>query len=142
MTHYDNRKDSIYFQLLLLLIFSAAAAVFMFLALCFAGEYVIDQYYRQSDYEERRSEAYIRKFQKYINEKELTSRDTDAISAWVKKQKILSIRIYKDGIEVFDSDYPQQELWEEAIEANEYTWEIYYAVQFADGVARVSIFGI
>ena len=142
MTHYKNRKDSIYFQLLLLLISWAAAAVFMFLVLRFAGEYAVDQYYRQSDYEERRSEAYIEKFQKYINEKELTSRDTGAISAWVKKQKILSIRIYKDGIEVFDSDYPQQELWEEAIEANEYTWEIYYAVQFADGVARVSIFGI
>lgn len=93
----------------------------MFLVLRFAGEYAVDQYYRQSDYEERRSEAYIEKFQKYINEKELTSRDTGAISAWVKKQKILSIRIYKDGIEVFDSDYPQQELWEEAIEANEYT---------------------
>lgn len=54
----------------------------------------------------------------------MSSRDVEAISAWVKKQKILSIRIYKDGIQIYDSDYPEQELWEEFIEANEYACQL------------------
>lgn len=137
-----NKKDSIYFQLLSLLVFSAVAAVFAFLAIRHVGGYAIENYYDRSGYEERRNNSFIEKLQKYVAENQIASRDISALDAWVKEQKILSIRIYKNGIQIFDSDYPEQELWEEPIEANEFEWGTYYSVRFADGEARVSIFGV
>lgn len=140
--HLMNKKDSIYFQLLSLLVFSAVAAVFVFLAMRYAGGYAIEKYYDSSGYEERRNDSFIEKFQKYVEENQISSKDISSLDTWVKEQKILSIRIYKNGIQIFDSDYPGQELWEESIEANEFEWGTYYSVQFADGIARVSIFGV
>lgn len=142
MARTTNKKDSIYFQLLRLLVTAAFAAVLVFLVLNQAGDYLIENFYYDSDYEERKNESYIRKLQQYIDENSLSSRDTDALKSWVQRQQIVFIRVYKDGMQMFDSVYPDQELWEEEIEANDYGWKVYYTVSFADGEARVSIIGI
>ena len=142
MARTTNKKDSIYFQLLRLLVTAAFVAVLVFLVLNQAGDYLIENFYYNSDYEERKDESYIRKLQQYIDQNSLSSRDADALKSWVQRQQIVSIRVYKDGMQMFDSEYPDQELWEEEIEANDYGWEVYYTVSFADGEARVSITGI
>lgn len=142
MARITNKKDSIYIQLLRLLVLSAFAAVLVFFVLNRAGDHLIENFYYNSDYEERKNESYIRKLQQYIDQNGLSSRDADALKNWVQKQQIVSIRVYKDGMQVFDSKYPDQELWEEEIEANDYGWEVYYTVFFADGEARVSITGM
>lgn len=72
----------------------------------------------------------------------MAARDTKALYSWVKKQKMISIRIYRDGLQVFDTEYPEQELWDEAIAMREYEWENYYSVTFSDGKAGVSISGM
>ena len=141
MARTTSKKDSIYFQLLRLLVISAFAAVLVFFVLNRAGDRLIENFYYNSDYEERKNESYIRKLQQYIDLNELSSRDADALKSWVQKQQIVSIRVNKDGMQVFDSVYPDQELWEEDIEANDYGWEVYYTVSFADGEARVSKIG-
>ena len=139
MARTTNKKDSIYFQLLRLLVTAAFVAVLVFLVLNQAGDYLIENFYYNS---ERKDESYIRKLQQYIDQNSLSSRDADALKSWVQRQQIVSIRVYKDGMQMFDSEYPDQELWEEEIEANDYGWEVYYTVSFADGEARVSITGI
>ena len=121
---------------------SAFAVVLVFFVLNRAGDRLIENFYYNSDYEERKNESYIRKLQQYIAQNELSSRDADALKSWVQKQQIVSIRVNKDGMQVFDSVYPDQELWEEDIEANDYGWEVYYTVSFADGEANVSITGM
>jgi signal transduction histidine kinase len=136
------KRDSIYFQLLRLLVISAVAAVVVFLVLNRAGENLIDHFYYNSDFEKRKNSSYIKKLQQYIDKNELSSRDVDALKSWVRQQQLVSIQVYKDGMQVFDSLYPDQELWEEDIEANDYVWEVYYTVEFADGEARVMITGI
>lgn len=142
MARTTNKKDSIYFQLLRLLVTAAFAAVLVFFVLNQAGDHLIENFYYNSDYEERKNESYIRKLQQYIDQNSLSSRDADALKSWVQKQQIVSIRVYKDGMQVFDSVYPDQDLWEEEIEANDYGWEVYYTVSFADGEARASITGM
>jgi signal transduction histidine kinase len=137
-----NKKDSIYFQLLRLLVISAFAAVLVFFILNQAGDHLIENFYYNSDYGDRKDESYIGKLQQYIEQNSLSSRDADALKSWVQRQQIVSIRVYKDGMQVFDSEYPDQELWEEEIEANDYGWEVYYTVSFADGDAKVSITGM
>lgn len=142
MARTTSKKDSIYFQLLRLLVISAFAAVLVFFVLNRAGDRLIENFYYNSDYEEQKNESYIRKLQQYIDQNELSSRDADALKSWIQKQQIVSIRVNKDGMQVFDSVYPDQELWEEDIEANDYGWEVYYTVSFADGEANVSITGM
>lgn len=142
MARTTNKKDSIYFQLLRLLVLSAFAAVLVFFVLNRAGDHLIENFYYNSNYEEQKNDSYIRKLQQYIDRNGLSSRDADALKNWVQKQQIVSINVYKDGIQVFDSEYPDQELWEEEIEANDYGWEVYYTVSFTDGEAKASITGM
>ena len=60
----------------------------------------------------------------------------------MKQQKMVSIRVYKENVLVFDSKYPDQELWEEDIVMDEHGWENYYSVIFSDGEAKISILGM
>ena len=55
---------------------------------------------------------------------------------------MVSIRVYKENVLVFDSKYPDQELWEEDIVMDEHGWENYYSVIFSDGEAKISILGM
>lgn len=137
-----NKRDSIYFQLLRLLLVASFASVIVFFAANYVIGYVIDSLYYHSDYEENRNEGYVEELQQYVEEEELSTRDTEDLKEWVQEQKIISLSVYKDNIQVFDSVYPEQELWEERIIANYYSWETYYPIRFSDGEAKVSITGL
>lgn len=141
MTCQTSRRNSIYTQLLRLLIMGAFAAVILFSALDFAGEYLVSIYLEKTDYIEKKNLQYIHKLQKYVDQEGISTRDTEKLNDWVKKQQLLFIQIYKDEIQVFDSEYPEQEIWEEEITAGNYSWENYYMVDFTDGTAEVSITG-
>lgn len=142
MIHVTNKTDSLYVQLLKLLVFSAAAAFLVFTGFNYAGNYLIDQYYYESAYLEKRDQAYVNKLQEYIDRYALGSRDADQLYNWVKLQKMVSIRVYKENVLIFDSEYPNQELWEEDIVIDEHGWENYYSVIFSDGEAKISILGM
>lgn len=141
MRRATNKIDSIYAQLLRLLILSAFAAFVTFWMLDLAGNYLIQKYMEETNYIERKDQEYLQKLQKYIDREKLSSRDADQLDSWVKDQQILSIRIYKDDIQVFNSEYPDQEVWEEEITAGNYEWENYYYVEFSDGRAEVTVTG-
>ncbi|MCB6416390.1 HAMP domain-containing histidine kinase [Faecalimonas umbilicata] len=106
------------------------------------GEYKIENYYSDSEYIERRNNAYASKLQTYVDMNQLSVKDTSRLTKWVRDQKIISIQIYQDGILTYDSDYPQQ-VDEEAAEEIEYnSWGTYYEIEFSEGVAEVLIFGM
>lgn len=142
MTQVTNKINSLYVQLLKLLVFSAAAAFLIFACLNYAGNYFIDRYYYESEYLEKKDQAYADKLQEYIDRHALASRDADQLYNWVKQQKMVSIRVYKENVLIFDSKYPDQELWEEDIIMDEHGWENYYSVIFSDGEAKISILGM
>ena len=137
-----HRKDSMYFQLLRLLIISAVVAGVNFLILDQVVGYVIDSYYYSLDYQKQKGEEYANKLQGYVNKNQLSSKDTKALTSWVKKQNIILVDIYKDDILVFSSEYPDEAIWEEEISANNYEWETYYTITFADGEAEVVVSGL
>ena len=136
-----GKRDSIYFQLLRLLLIAAAAAVMFCLIVNLIGNHMIENYYDSSGYEKMQDEKYLSRLQKYISKNQVSYKDTGKLKKWVKEQQILVLRVYVNDKKVFDSDYPDKELWEEDIESGEYDWETYYSVKFADGTARVGIIG-
>ncbi|WP_050642199.1 MULTISPECIES: HAMP domain-containing sensor histidine kinase [Clostridia] len=141
MTRETNRRNSIYTQLLRLLLVSAFTALIMFCILDFVGQSLTDYYLEETDYIKKKNQGYVEKLQNYVEEKELSTRDTGKLNTWVKKQQLLFLRVYKDEILVFNSEYSGQEIWEEEIAADNYAWESYYKVEFSDGMAEVIITG-
>ncbi|MDY6328100.1 MAG: HAMP domain-containing sensor histidine kinase [Lachnospiraceae bacterium] len=125
----------------MLLIISAVLSVILFVFLETTGTKLMDRFY-DSEYGNRKNKAYVKELQKYVKEEYLSYRDTDKISSWVKKQKIIYVQIYKDGVKVFDSVYPDQEEWGETIDDDAYLLERFYFVEFAEGVTSVSITGV
>ena len=137
----SSKKDSIYFQLLRLLLISAAAAFVFCMIVNHISDYAVENYYASSGYEKMQDQKYLSRLQSYISENQVSYKDTEKLKKWVKKQQILILRVYVNDKKVFDSDYPDKELWEEDIESDEYDWETYYSVKFADGTARIGIIG-
>lgn len=134
-----DRKNSIYVQLLRLLIVAAFAAAFVFWILDSIGFALLDQFLYTSNYHDRLDQKYINELQKYVEKENLSTTDTEEINQWVREQKVVSIYIYKDGIQIFNSDYPEEDVWYEEITVSDY--ETYYDVDFADGSAQISIVG-
>ena len=136
-----NKKDSIYFQLFKLLVFSFAVALLFFVLSVRVSDQLIENYYETSDYEENKNEKYIDKLQAFIDLNDISSKDTAKLKSWVKDQKIIALSVYMNNKKIFDSEYPDKDLWEEDVESAEYDWETYYSVEFTDGTARIGIIG-
>ena len=57
-----------------------------------------NKYYDSSEQEEKKNEYYIQELQKYIHEKNISSKDADQLNRWVEQQKVLHVRVYKGDI--------------------------------------------
>ena len=134
-----HKRNSIYLQLLRLLMPSAIVCVLSFFIICGIGSVVVDSHLANPEYEKEKDLRYIRQLQQYVRDDQIRSDDSQALLAWVETHKVLYVCVYKDDKKVFDSDYPGEELMEEEIEAEYYEWENYYPVEFADGEALVTI---
>lgn len=132
---------SIYIKIVVLLIVSAVISGSVFLTLVSMSNGFVERYMEQSDYLNKQKKKAVDQLQKYAIDKHVCSRDSKLISEWVGNQGIISLSIYKDGILVYDSDYPDQEVWDEEIRLESYEWISYDAVRFEDGVAEVVMSG-
>ena len=133
MKRLIHRRNSIYVQTALLLITAAMVAGIHFLAADSMSERLVEWYIARSDYFRIQNQKAVAALQEYINSERLCSRDAEALDRWVKKQRLLDLTIYKNGILVFDSRYPDQAVWEEEIGFFDYDWINYNAVEFVDG---------
>ncbi|MBR2594539.1 MAG: HAMP domain-containing histidine kinase [Firmicutes bacterium] len=141
MNYEVNKKNSIYFGLLKLLLIAALISGGFFALLHYAGEKAVDLYYDEI-YQQNKNDEYIARFQKEIDKKNLSVSDKWEIAEWVQNQEVISLQIYKNNILVFDSEYYDiMDMTEEDEESNFYEWKSYYSVDFADGGTIVSIYG-
>lgn len=141
MRRFIHRRHSIYLQMLGLLFLAAVVSGILFLTADSASEYVVDYYMEKSDYAGKRNSRLINELQSYIYSEEISSRDSARINQWVQKQKLLSVSIFKDGIQVFDSDYPDHEIWDDEIGFAQYEWMSFDTIVFKDGTADIRITG-
>ncbi len=61
-----------------------------------AGKYVIERYYLSDEAVERRNRATIEELQYYVQENNISSRNTDAIARWTIQKSDVYILLYKD----------------------------------------------
>lgn len=141
MKRFISRRHSIYLQMLALLLFATVVSIALFLLMDSASEYLVDYYIENTDYAKSRNAEAIGKFQDYITKEDLGSRDLAQINQWVQEQKLFSVSIYKDGIQVFDSDYPEHEIWDDEIGFVDYDWRSLDTIVFSDGSAEIELSG-
>lgn len=138
-----HHKNSIYLRLLRLLVFAAVLSGVFFSVLFVIGEYVIERCLMNPYYVERKNNEYAARLQEYVTENQLSSEDSEELTAWVKKQKIISVQLFRDNILTYDSDYLGEEfIGEDTIERSSYEWENFHKIKFTDGVADAVVFGI
>lgn len=132
---------SLYFKLAGLLLAAAAVSGLFFVVINYAGEQMITKIFSDSSHIEKLSEAYIQDLQDYIDETKAASNDSEKLTEWVRKRKIVSIQVYKDEILTYDSNYPDAAVEDAEAEGAYYDWEYYYTAEFADGTADVFLYG-
>ena len=132
---------SLYFKLAGLLLAAVAVSGLFFVVINYAGEQMITKIFSDSSHIEKLSEAYIQDLQDYIDETKAASNDSEKLTEWVRKQKIVSIQVYKDEILTYDSNYPDAAVEDAEAEGEYYEWEYYYTAEFADGTADVFLYG-
>ena len=118
-----------------------AAALACFCLLGWGGVQLIDEYLAQSNYLEREDDRRIQSLQTYVTEHGLSVRSADSLTAWVRKQGLVAIQVYRDGALVYDSNYPSVDFSDQETEELYYAWEQIYYVDFADGEAEVVLHG-
>ena len=132
---------SLYFKLAGLLLAAVAVSGLFFVVINYAGEQIITKVFSDSSHIEKLSEAYIQDLQDYIDETKAASNDSEKLTEWVRKRKIVSIQVYKDEILTYDSNYPDAAVEDAEAEGAYYDWEYYYTAEFADGTADVFLYG-
>lgn len=132
---------SLYFKLAGLLLAAVAVSGLFFVVINYAGEQMITKIFSDSSHIEKLSEAYIQDLQDYIDETKAASNDSEKLTEWVRKRKIVSIQVYKDEILTYDSNYPDAAVEDAEAEGAYYDWEYYYTAEFADGTADVFLYG-
>ncbi len=142
MTHKIYKRNSLYVQLLKLLVVSVAIAIAAFFVFNSISNYLIEHYLENSNYIEDKNQQNIGKLQQYINKNNVSTDDTTMLDIWVKEQKVINIRVYNNYGQVYDSEYPDQNVLNKSISFDDYEWESYYKVKFEDGSAEVVITGL
>ena len=141
MENVREKMHSLYFKLAGLLLAAVAVSGLFFVVINYAGEQMITKIFSDSSHIEKLSEAYIQDLQDYIDETKATSNDSEKLTEWVRKRKIVSIQVYKDEILTYDSNYPDAAVEDAEAEGAYYDWEYYYTAEFADGTADVFLYG-
>lgn len=141
MENVREKMHSLYFKLAGLLLAAVAVSGLFFVVINYAGEQMITKIFSDSSHIEKLSEAYIQDLQDYIDETKAASNDSEKLTEWVRKRKIVSIQVYKDEILTYDSNYPDAAVEDAEAEGAYYDWEYYYTAEFADGTADVFLYG-
>lgn len=139
-----TKRNSLYFQLMILLVISGAVALAVFYGLNTVGENVVYYYYNHSNYSAKREKNYVAELQNYVSSNELKSSDTDELSQWVtEKAVIISLWLYKNNALIFDSDYPDNATYSsEPAYLDENNGSRFYTIEFADGEVEAGISGV
>ena len=136
MKHKPNSLTT-WFTLLLLASFAAAALVFC--TVRFGGGMLLKQYFNTSDFQQKYCERRIQDLLAYVDEHDIATTDTEAITRWVEKHHLILLEIYRFNVLRYTSSAPEEALGNDS-EAPYYAWLSYYQIPFADGTAEVVIY--
>ena len=142
MEKMKGKRTSLYIRLAKLLMAGIVIAAAFFLLIQWASDRAIVYFLRETNYIQNASDRAASDLQEYITKNNLSSQDTTELTRWVRQQKVISIRVYKNEILVYDSNYPDEAVWDADAQGDYYSWESYYTLTFSDGKADIFLNGL
>ena len=140
MRQAAGNVHSIRFQFLKLLVLSAMVSGLFLCTIHYISCYIIDHYYFDSDYADKRDIHHVQKLQQYIDQNQLSSKDISLLETWVRKQGIIAIAIYNDEHIIFNPEYHKKERIPDNFDSfNINDWLDDYPINFIDKKAQVFI---
>lgn len=134
-----HKPNSLTTRFTLLLLASFAAASLVFCTVRFGGGMLLKQYFNTSDFQQKYCERRIQDLLAYVDEHDIATTDTEAITRWVEKHHLILLEIYRFNVLRYTSSAPVESLSNDS-EAPYYAWLSYYQIPFADGTAEVVIY--
>ncbi len=131
-------------QMVFCFILGAACAVAIYFGVSRLGTYLIDRYYLDETATLQREQALLESFDDYVQARNLTSEDSDAIGAWAEDMKYAYILIFRSGVLTMEADatgvsqpLEDEDLWYDDQMAYD---RYFYPVHFQDGVCAVTVY--
>ena len=128
-------------QLGLWLLMSVLIGVLVFTVVNYGGGAMLDTCFDHFGIQQQITEKRVQQLQKYVNQRGLKAKDADALNAWVKKNPMTLVEIYRSNILLYSSSVSEDLLEaENQTESPYYDWVSYYQIEFADGSAEVVLY--
>lgn len=137
-------KNSIYIKLSILLLTAVCVSTLIYFFILKMGDYLMENPFEKQIEKwsvERTGEEFLA-FKKYVEENDLNLYDRKQVNQWLRKHKLVGLKIYRENILKYDSNYQNEEaIFENEEDYRFLSWETYEAVAFADGPAEVILTG-
>lgn len=131
--------NSIYFRLIRLLVIALICSGAFFVLSDRAVELFFGDAIKDS-FQESQNQRNYEEFQKYVTDNRLSSKDTNALTRWVRQHRDLEMEIYKNYALIYDSMDPGFSGRQEEDDFY-YTWQSNYVMTFKDGRAQLVLYG-
>lgn len=132
---------TIYAELTMLLLIAACISAAFFSIVDMAGNYMITEYLDTTDYSDTKELEQAENLQEYVTENRVSSDNIDELEEWIHGQRNSTIQVFKDGLIIYDSDYPEESGTWKITDAGYYEREGSYKIELEDGPVFVSIYG-
>ena len=127
-------------EALLLLLGSVGAGIACFFCFHFLGNVLVNSILKTSGYLEREEQKSADSFQNFVSGYGIAATDYEALDAWVEKEGVVYIAVFRDDSLLYDSEYAYEA--GEALTDHGYYSEAHtYAITFSDGTANVYLIG-
>lgn len=124
-----------------LLCLAGVVSGILFLALKVGGGIFLAEYLESSDFLEKHIERKVAEFQMYVTEHQLSARDTEELTRWVRENPLILLEVYRSNVLIYTSYAPENsDVEDNDLEAPYYDWESYYMIEFSDGPAEVVLY--
>lgn len=125
-------------KLILSLILSFAISVGIFFLLVTIGGNMLDNYFNKNSFISKQKDKSISDFRSYVLDNNLKINDYDKITQWVRKEKYISLYIYKDKQLIYNFDIENSTSDYEKHEENPFLPNVsLYDIKFADTDAKM-----
>ncbi len=134
-----TKRMSLKLKSALCILFAMIAGVCVCVGIRLGGSECIEKFYMTQELADKREEKFINEFEKYVNDNNIKSSDTEKIHDWCKKKKYVYFQLFKGETIalVINGNYVTE--YDDGEVSDDSTGYTLFPIEFADGEYNVSI---
>ena len=101
---YEKKRYSLYLGLIGAIVLGALLAIVAYVCVRATSNYIISSFYITEDGKNSRETAYLESLQRFCDNNDISSTDTDKIKKWARDNRYVYLLVYKDDQLFFESE--------------------------------------